>query len=664
MTTPHSNQICYRADIDGLRAVAVISVVFYHAWPKWIGGGFVGVDIFFVISGFLITSIIIVQCEKDAFSVVDFYSRRVLRIFPALSLILLATTLAGWAVLLHDEFRQVGKHVTAGAGFVSNLMLWFESGYFDNMGVTKPLLHLWSLGVEEQFYIAWPIILWVAFIKRINFLVVAGAIFCVSMITNLMMVGSNPSAAFYSPITRFWELMAGCIAAYLRLHQKPWSQTCSEVASICGAGLLLMAFALIRPQTLFPGAWALLPVGGAVLIIMAGPSAIVNRMLLDRKLMVWLGLISYPLYLWHWPLLSFGYILYGERPPYQAKIMLLVSALLLAYLTFRMVELPLRKSRAKRRVVMCLAGAVAAIAGVGVMVNLGAIRERIDVHGADIYLAALNDSKFPGKGMVPFRYKGIEFQKVPSAARGLTVFLGDSLVQQYGPRIEFSLTSNPRKFNQVIFATAGGCPPVPHLVALPLFKYPLCTRTVLAAYELANRADVDTVVIGAAWYGYFAAGGGALIYDDGIVRQPFPHPAAIESAYASLQQGVRTLIKNGKRVFVILQPPAGAEFDPHGMYSGSRLSSIRPLAKITDLDLKKFWDENAPARMRLIKLAQESGATVIEPAAYLCKNNLCPVLGDDGAPLYTDGIHMRPSYTRRAAVFLDQTITPMPNLNR
>lgn len=653
----------YRADIDGLRAVAVVPVVFYHAWPKWIPGGFVGVDIFFVISGFLITSIILSQLAAGTFSIAGFYSRRVRRIFPALFIVLLATIATGWGVLLHGEFLQVGKHVVAGAGFVSNLVLWHESGYFDNAATTKPLLHLWSLGVEEQFYIAWPIILWVVFTRRINFLLIAGVIFVLSMAANMLTVDIDPSAAFFSPVTRFWELMCGGIAAHLQLQRNRWSATGRTVASITGGAMLMAAFGLIKAQTPYPGAWAMLPVGGAVLLIMAGPLATVNRLILGRAPMVWIGLISYPLYLWHWPLLSFSYILYGEKPPFQAKIALVLAAVVLAFLTYRLVEVPLRASRDKKRVVAALSGAVAAMAALGMMVNLGLIRERIDVHGADIYLAALNDSDYPGKTMVPFRYKGMAFQKVPSGGPGLTVFLGDSVVQQYGPRIEMSLAAQPAKLNQVIFATAGGCPPVPHLVVLPKFKYPLCTQTVYAAYELANRADVDTVVVGAAWYGYFG-GRGDLIYDDGTVRYAFPDRAALEKSYASLQNALSSLVRNGKRVFLILQPPAGREFDPKEMFTGSRLADIRPLETIKDLDLEKFRDDNAPVRTRLIGIARDSGALVIEPAIYLCKNNLCPALGTDGAPLYTDGIHMRPSYTRSAAAFLDQTITAAPAENK
>ena len=156
----------YRPDIDGLRSVAVLSVLVFHAWPGWLPGGFVGVDIFFVISGFLITSIIQKEVAEDTFTIGRFYARRVRRIFPALLIVLVVSVLFGWFVLLSGEFKQLGKHAAAGAGFISNIVFWSEAGYFDNAAESKPLLHLWSLGIEEQFYIVWPLLIWILWVRQ------------------------------------------------------------------------------------------------------------------------------------------------------------------------------------------------------------------------------------------------------------------------------------------------------------------------------------------------------------------------------------------------------------------------------------------------------------------------------------------------------------------
>jgi len=210
----------YRPDIDGLRAVAVLAVIAFHAFPNRLPGGFIGVDIFFVISGFLISTILFEKIEKQTFSFSEFYSRRIRRIFPALVLVLMASLSFGWFVLISDELNQLGKHVAAGAAFVSNFVLWGEAGYFDNSAESKPLLHLWSLGVEEQFYIFWPLILCIAAKLRSNLLVITVVIAVISFILNIFGVKPDPVATFYSPLTRFWELQCGSILAWLVLRKQ------------------------------------------------------------------------------------------------------------------------------------------------------------------------------------------------------------------------------------------------------------------------------------------------------------------------------------------------------------------------------------------------------------------------------------------------------------
>lgn len=210
----------YRPDIDGLRAVAVLSVVAFHAFPNWMKGGFMGVDVFFVISGFLISTIIFENLESDTFSFSEFYARRIKRIFPSLLLILIASYVFGWFILLADEYKQLGKHIAAGAGFISNFVLWNEAGYFDNSAETKPLLHLWSLGIEEQFYIVWPFIIWFAWRKKFNLLTLTIIVALVSFALNIKGVKQDLVATFYSPQTRFWELLSGSVLAWFALYKK------------------------------------------------------------------------------------------------------------------------------------------------------------------------------------------------------------------------------------------------------------------------------------------------------------------------------------------------------------------------------------------------------------------------------------------------------------
>lgn len=354
----------YRADIDGLRAIAVLSVVGFHASPYWIKGGFIGVDIFFVISGYLISSIIFSSLNKGTFSFSEFYARRIKRIFPALILVLSASFAFGWFALLPDEYKQLGKHIASGSGFMSNFFFWQEAGYFDNAAETKPLLHLWSLGIEEQFYIIWPLLLYFAWKWRINFLILAISVVVISFSTNISIHLSDRVQDFYSPLTRFWELMMGSILAYFTLQKidlwgkaaqfirttfgitstlaKPAEISLKNAQSLVGALLIGMAVLLVTKDRLFPGWWALLPTVGAYLIISAGQHAWLNRTVLSHRVLVWFGLISYPLYLWHWPLLSFVRILEGETVSLAIRIFTILASIFLSWMTYKFIEKPFR----------------------------------------------------------------------------------------------------------------------------------------------------------------------------------------------------------------------------------------------------------------------------------------------------------------------------------
>lgn len=350
----------YRADIDGLRAIAVLSVVGFHAFPNLVKGGFIGVDIFFVISGFLISTIIISGLERNSFSFIEFYSRRIKRIFPALLVVLIASYAAGWFTLLADEYKQLGKHIAGGAGFLSNFVLWGESGYFDNAAETKPLLHLWSLGIEEQFYIIWPLLLWSAWKGKLNLLAITVVIAIILFSLNIEKIDSDAIAAFYSPHLRFWELLIGSTLAYITLfntasfHKLKLSTPIANISSFCGVILIATGILVITKERTFPGWWALLPTFGTTLVIAAGTQAWLNRVLLSNRVLVWFGLISFPLYLWHWPLLTFARIVEGKTPSFDIRIVAVAISVLLAWLTYKLIEKPIRFSNNSSRKVYTL----------------------------------------------------------------------------------------------------------------------------------------------------------------------------------------------------------------------------------------------------------------------------------------------------------------------
>ena len=368
----------YRPDIDGLRAVAVAAVVIYHAFPLVLPGGFTGVDVFFVISGYLISGIILSALAAGRFSFRHFYARRIRRIFPALAVVLIAVLVAGWFALYADEYQRLGRHVAAGAAFLSNFILWSEASYFDTAVDRKPLLHLWSLGIEEQFYLAWPMLLVFASRWRRGALAITLAIAAASFAVAIWTVGIDRTPAFYAPWTRFWELLAGatlaCVhadaglnAAADRLTQRPMV---ANSLAIAGAIAIAAGAVVVDSTRVFPGYWVLLPVLGTFALIAAGGGAWVNRRLLSLPAIVWVGLISYPLYLWHWPLLAFARIMSAETPPAAVRLALVAASVLLAWATYRAIEWPIRFGPRRGSAVPILATAMTALLAFGLAANV------------------------------------------------------------------------------------------------------------------------------------------------------------------------------------------------------------------------------------------------------------------------------------------------------
>lgn len=372
-TRTTSPALSYRADIDGLRAIAVLAVIGFHAFPRLVPGGFVGVDVFFVISGYLISGIILRDLEHKRFTFRDFYERRIRRIFPSLILVLASIFLVSWPLFIPLEL--LGKHIASGAGFVSNFAFWNESGsgYFDVTSDTKPLLHLWSLGIEEQFYIIWPLLLATAFARNWRILslmlAIAGASFAIGIVT----LETSPIAAFYSPLSRFWELMIGGVLADLTLRQRLPRQGGNRAAwrSIGGLVLIASSVLLLDGASPFPGWLALLPTLGAFLVISAGVDAWPNKAILRNRALVGIGLISYPLYLWHWPAIFFArYASFAtDSSPMRARALVVVAVLVsvvLSWLTYRIVEKPIRSGQWQANVtvpVLCSLMLVTAGAG-------------------------------------------------------------------------------------------------------------------------------------------------------------------------------------------------------------------------------------------------------------------------------------------------------------
>lgn len=338
----------YRPEIDGLRALAITLVLGFHFFPSRIGGGFIGVDIFFVISGFLITRIIVSQLNSGIFSIFGFYEGRAKRLLPALLFVLILTGLAGFFLIDDARFMSLGKHLAGGIFFASNILLSGEAGYFDNDINTKFLAHLWSLGIEEQFYILLPIFFFLFRKISINSLVLIFILFFFSLSLNIYLIDVDKTFTFYSILTRMWELVAGSLIALLldndkfkkfEVHRRQYSNFFSTI----GLVIILVSVFSYNENILFPGWAALPPVIGTIFLILSGNDSLINKRLFSNKLLIMIGKISYPLYLVHWPILTLTqYSLGGVLLSRNFKISLLFISVFVAWLIFRYIEAPVR----------------------------------------------------------------------------------------------------------------------------------------------------------------------------------------------------------------------------------------------------------------------------------------------------------------------------------
>jgi len=632
----------YRPDIDGLRAVAVLAVVVYHALPTVLRGGFVGVDVFFVISGYLISGHIFAELEAGRFTFTAFYGRRIRRIFPALCLVLLATLAYGFVVLLPVELAQLGADVAGGAGFISNLMLWNEAGYFDRSAIYKPLLHLWSLGIEEQYYIVWPVALWLLYKTRLSRFGFVMAVAIGSFALNAVMVTGHATADFYSPVTRFWELSAGALLAWWQPATSAGTDhgRLRNGTSFIGLMLILVSTAVFNQDLHFPGWLALAPVVGSVLLIAAGPSALINRSLLSRGAAVFIGKISYPLYLWHWPLISYAYFLdRGRQLKTFPALCIFLASVFLAWVTYRLIEQPLRFGRHRRGKTIALAACMLATGGIGmgVWAEHGFPGRFHDLSQSSIAKinAAVGDGIFkPTPHMRVTYVDGITVAKIGEGSPIL--FTGDSVIYHFGPRVE-ELYIEGRLHHTVYFVVGQSCAPFPGVVKTGFFAK--CINMPGIAAQIIAKEAIGTVVLGGGWQNYF--GGTAT---ERAIR------------YASLEREVADLRAKGRTVYLIMPLPESQHFDPKQMVHLSFTGFIVNPTMSAGVPVAGLKVEST--RQRLAAIAQSTGAHTLDALPDICGTGpVCSAFFGDDEPKFADPLHLRPVFVRSHITFLDPILT-------
>ena len=612
----------YRADIDGMRAVAIATVVAYHAAPQLMPGGFVGVDVFFVLSGYLISGILLHSGYRG------FYRRRAIRIFPALLAALALTTGLGVVTLLPNELRNLGRHLQASTGFVENLLLQLEVGYFDPVADSKPLLHLWSLAVEEQFYIFWPLLLlglrrWVnPWLTSLGFLAASLAV--------CWHAGPDGAAlTFFNTAARAWELLAGAVA-WLASTRWPavGNGRARDTGSAIGAVAILGSALFLHRGSWHPGPLTLLPVLGTVMLLLAGPEALVNRVALSQRVPVYLGKISYPLYLFHWPLLAYAYLVFAGAPSPTIRFLAVALALLAAAGTYQFVERPIQRRRSSNGVIIGLCMGVIGVFATGTWLHDGDGMPQRGVVVQNHHLATMHSNdgvEFTGDACgataeerTHLAYCVADVRDPPTRAvwgdsKAKAIYWG--LVRQSAPGQRWSLVG------------MQSCAPLTDVQRVhPYAAQPpeVCAAANRAALDVLRRnAAITTVVV--------AAGSRLLDGVDYVSRDGVSH--GLSAVQAGLTQSVRALQTAGKTVLLLADNPTIT--DPQNCIVRVPGSPLQPLVAdfvrtACTIKLSDFRAANRAYRTLLEGVATETGASVLDPTPVICDaaRDRCDVVRD------------------------------------
>lgn len=612
----------YIPSIDGLRALAVLAVILFHGFPKVFPGGFIGVDVFFVISGYLITQIIVNQAASHQFSFLDFYSRRIRRIFPVLILVFIAVYALGWFVMLPNEFMQLGKHIAAGAAFVSNWIYWLEAGYFDELAELKPLLNLWSLGVEEQFYIFWPCIILMAMKWRLNLRNVLLGLIATSFLINIFFVKASPSATFYLPFARTWELgLGGLVAIY-----SPQTKDLRINNQIVILGLIGMIGPIfyLSPQSVFPGWLALPPVLGAALFLATAKSGAWPIKFFSTKWVVAIGLISYPLYLWHWPVLSFGRLMKGASlSPYETAFLLIVSVFL-AVISYVVVEKRVRILGKKVAIVLCLFMAVIGFQGWNTYHREGLeyrLTKNIQIPDEQKH----DFVKWEKKDMLPtgdcepgFIYPEAHVCAQSNLSKNADiVVIGDShafsaywgIAKAYGDQHVVKLIGQ------------GAC--LPFLDGGKFGSYPTCNKNMNEQIDwIVNNPNIKTVFL--------------------FHRNRLLESATNQSDFESSAEKTFTkLLQANKHVIYVYSLPE-LNFDPRLCVGELPLGRSNPV-NTCSYHLTRELENQSGYRSSISTILKRYPAiSTYDPAIFLCPNGVCSALIDNKV-MFTDSNHLSES---------------------
>lgn len=645
----------YRPEIDGLRAVAVVAVLLYHAALGPFGGGFAGVDVFFVISGYLISGIVIRELDTGIFSLAAFFERRARRILPALLCVLIACATVAWFVLLPDALRSFSTDLLAALGFATNLhLLRAEVGYFAAPVDTMPLLHLWSLAVEEQFYLLFPVIMIAAWRLRLQRLMLVVALAFVGLLALCGVIGAwYPAASFYMLPTRMWEFLAGtavALAEHRRMIPQISRRGAMAVVTI-GAVAIAVPIITLDSNAAFPFPWALAVVGGTGAIIAFIRSDDMLYAVLSSPVFVIVGKISYSLYLWHYPILFFFRAVVPDALSVEWRIGALILSVALAAVTWKFVEQPFRKTSTVGRKQMLMW--VAAI--VPLLFITGAVGRVLD--GAPGRLTR-HEQILAATG--PSHLKAIERCSLPEIAEAepylpchsgrsgpvRTALIGDSHAAALASAVGDAVDAIGERAVQYVFA---GCPPVLRNDALKNeLDCARFNRKILAL--VASNNEIDTVVVAARWH-YRLAGTPFDNGEGGIeTGLPYTPTTARERAaiVASFGEMIDALLAANKRVVIVYPVPEAGWDVPRYLIKKGRWAPDAALAPTTSHAAFRARSKSAYAALDAVGI--RDGLIRLYPERHLCNtdfNGRCALV-KRGVPLYFDDDHLSKSGAKLA----------------
>lgn len=644
-------------------------MVLFHAFPDLLPGGFVGVDIFFVISGYLITDIIIESQARGCFKLGEFYARRIKRIFPALILVIGCCLLVGWRVLMPDEYKRLGQHALAGAAYVSNFLLLTETGYFDVASESKPFLHLWSLSIEEQFYLAWPLVLVIAMRKKFDTHKLTVWLLLAAFALNLVTVEIWPSSSFYSPVSRSWELLIGALLAHLNFQNQGNAPGNPNLLAFTGVALIAWALMESSAGMPLPGWWALFPTLGAACLIASGGRAWINRRLLAARLPVFIGLISYPLYLWHWPLLSLARIVESRTPDLTVRMAVIALSLALAWATYRFVERPVRATNSMKLPAGLVAGLVfVGVAGFQIHSHAGFPKPgAITSEGEARFSNSLSWQK-AGWASSPecrelFGEEFHDFCVVHDPKRKPTaILLGDSNANHFFPGLSAVYAKD--EINLLNLGKAG-CPPLMDIDVVMRDGNLNCKAATEKALDYAvGEASVQTVVLSMLGVGYATGRRSATLNATNFIRISSATDSTLTTNLAILEHSMRLtltrLSATNKRIVLFVSVPM-LDFDPSACvdFRPWRISPAR-LKTPCAIPQGKVDELSAPFHLMVARVAKDfPKVKVLDSARELCDGENCWAQ-KEGKLLYRDPEHLSVDGSKYLAERLMAKLTQTP----